>query len=1122
MESNVAWRRLLNPIMRTAWLGVLAWVALLPVSAMQAAYANSHEAAPADLAAVVAYIAGLPADEQAAIRDCAVKLGITPELALLKGLDGNTLGGNLGDIGEAATDTKFVCPLAQSDRAADRVFLQIETGGHTNRMRGLAISPKGDLVYSAGDDKTIRVWDVETSNNVETIRGHVWPGEGGQIYALALSPDGMLLAAAGNMGPPSSDPDKRCGSPACGDIRVFRRVDGSWDGVTLLSGHKNTVLGLAISPDGRWLASASVDRTIRVWDVATLTHKSTFEIPDRRAQALVFLPDSRRLAFVSGPRGPKAVRILDIQENQIVQTLAAERTAAVVAVSDDGRFLAAGGDEGHPEVWELATGTHLHTLDLPKDISGLAFGHGQQAKTLVAVTEQAPYPQEIWNAETGEQLASLQLHDNAVHAVAVAPNGEFVATTGGTDSRIQLWQPKTAARETLKVLVGKGRTVFSAGFVEETDLDVPENELLTGKSSAPGRRVLSLAWGNSDPCPELSSCPDRLGAIEHVMQIPGPSGGRVEPPETWPRDEAGARRRGDPVVSRAALAAGATTLSRRSTSQPSENPELLIEGAGEVRSVLTRGKSRSLDHISYGFNHAGTRVASGGRNGVLDLVDPDGTDRAALVGHDGNVWSLAFDPADRLLATGASDQTVRLWNAQTGELVVSLLPMSDGNWVMWTPEGYFAASPGGEKAVGWHINHGPDKPAEFVRLSQLRTHFYRPEIVERAITLASAKDAVSEARATGSIGELTAQDLVNRPRPNFQIVGPEDRAKVETGTVTIKLAMPPDAGEIADFGVTVGEATVDASLESGKRRAATYGELKAWEIDIPLHKGRNKITVQARGKDGQTYEQTLRVLLDREGDLDRKGTLYIVAIGVDRYPNLRICKRPDGSCDLRFAGKDATAFARAISEGMGVGKGHEQVVDYVLSNDASEDRLKPTRQNIERSLSQLAAAGTNDTVVIFVAGHGHSSAVGDNYRFLTTDAEKAGTDWLESTVVDWKVFDKALRAAKGRKLLFVDTCRSAGALGKSLVNNAVDAGAAVYFASGREQDALELEEIAHGAFTFALLEGLGPKGNDDGDAAVTAKELAFYVLMRVKDLTKRRQEPRDVILDDFDLVKITP
>ena len=132
---------------------------------------------------------------------------------------------------------------------------------------------------------------------------------------------------------------------------------------------------------------------------------------------------------------------------------------------------------------------------------------------------------------------------------------------------------------------------------------------------------------------------------------------------------------------------------------------------------------------------------------------------------------LAPSPDGRFLVSGATDQTVRLWNLKTRELIVTLFHGTDGEWVMWTPQGYYTGSPGADKIVGWQINKGPDQAADYVGADQLRQHLNRPDIVEKAIILASADQAVREAPGTS----FKLVDLLARPVPRFRIVSPSSR-----------------------------------------------------------------------------------------------------------------------------------------------------------------------------------------------------------------------------------------------------------------------------------------------------------------------------------------------------------
>ena len=114
---------------------------------------------------------------------------------------------------------------------------------------------------------------------------------------------------------------------------------------------------------------------------------------------------------------------------------------------------------------------------------------------------------------------------------------------------------------------------------------------------------------------------------------------------------------------------------------------------------------------------------------------------------------------------------------KTRKLIVTLFHGSDGEWVLWTPQGYYTGSPGSDKLVGWQINKGPDKTADFVGAEQLRQHLNRPDIVERAIILASAEEAVREAPGT----TFTLADLLARPVPSFRITAPTSESSGSGG-----------------------------------------------------------------------------------------------------------------------------------------------------------------------------------------------------------------------------------------------------------------------------------------------------------------------------------------------------
>jgi hypothetical protein len=219
---------------------------------------------------------------------------------------------------------------------------------------------------------------------------------------------------------------------------------------------------------------------------------------------------------------------------------------------------------------------------------------------------------------------------------------------------------------------------------------------------------------------------------------------------------------------------------------------------------------------------------------------------------------------------------IRLWNLQTRELIVTLFCGMDGEWVMWTPQGYYTGSPGADKIVGWQINKGPENAADYVGADQLRDHLNRPDIIDRAIILASAAQAVREAPGTS----FKLADLLNKPLPRFRIVSPAPDSTQRGGRAQIKIAIEAVPDPVKSIRVQVNGRQVWELTQWIGSGGSGAGEQ---DLDAPLSKGRNDIRITLTNTVGDKTE-TLVLNHEGDGDLDKRGTLYILAIGVDKYP----------------------------------------------------------------------------------------------------------------------------------------------------------------------------------------------------------------------------------------------
>jgi uncharacterized caspase-like protein len=212
------------------------------------------------------------------------------------------------------------------------------------------------------------------------------------------------------------------------------------------------------------------------------------------------------------------------------------------------------------------------------------------------------------------------------------------------------------------------------------------------------------------------------------------------------------------------------------------------------------------------------------------------------------------------------------------------------------------------------------------------------------------------------------------------------------------------------------------------------------------------------------------------------------------------------SCDLSVSGADARALVDAVEKRLG--PAHDRVVKRLLVNGAG-GKNEPTAVNILDAIDMLKLAEETDTVLLFIAGHGFND--GPDYRLVATNAEVADGVLRGSTVVQWQVLQSAVEGAKGRRILFIDTCHSGNAYNQRLGNAAYHANIIAYTAARFDQTAREDDKLGHGLFTYAMVEGLEGKGGIAQRREITTKTLADYVIKRVEELAKAQnasQEPQ--------------
>ena len=632
------------------------------------------------------------------------------------------------------------------------IHLVLDIGHHTAPIAALAFSPDSKQLVSASEDKTIRVWDLASRQTLRVIRGETGPADFGKIGAMAVALDGRLLAEAVRPVAPDKGPV----------IRLYDFASGTQIG--LLEGHDGGIYSLAFSSDGRHLISGGSDHTAIIWDADA--RKAVHVLKEHRGavSAAGFTPDGLRAITASQDH---SLRLWRVADGALLQEMIGHTDEVVsMAIAADGT-IASQDKTGAIRFWDGRTGTFINTI-APFPWSGaLAFSpDGRELLLTCGSSSWCPAnPQYVISTATGRQIANYADHDGLVTAGAISPDGHWAAT--GDDRNIHLWEPRPGARQrdangvlTTIILGGAGNPVLATAFA----------------AGSP-----QIAWGTREDVRlvEIVSSAgvppenDR-GPLEFVWTLPQKDDAIASPqpvPEKWQlrwmiRDEH-SRERESPFARAVSVHEGVRVLVKPGGSQGWKSERrvlgwgryrrnaILIIRNGSHTTFIERNAASGSGHLACGITPDGKTVISGGKDGVLAAYDLEGRKLGDFAGHSGDVLALAPSPDGRYLVSGASDQTVRLWNLRTYELLVTMFYAADGEWAIWTPQGYYAASPDGGKLFGWQINRGPERNADYVAAERLRTRFYRPDIVARAIIVGSAKEAAARAADNGpSLEEL--------------------------------------------------------------------------------------------------------------------------------------------------------------------------------------------------------------------------------------------------------------------------------------------------------------------------------------------------------------------------------
>lgn len=704
-------------------------------------------------------------------------------------------------------------------------ILRVEAGAHSAPVSRLATDAAGRILASVADDKTLRLWALPDGTPLAVLRPPIGPHGEGQLYAVALTPDGTRAFAAGFTGHGWD-----------GAFAIYLFDTGTARMVARLPGLPAPVLHMAVSADGSRLGVALGGRAgVRVFDARN--GNLIFEDSEGWQGA------ARMLAFGLGGRlaatsADGQVRVYDAQGRRVAaRTPQAGARPYGLAWSPDGTLLAVGFDDRLRV--EVLAAADLSAVWVP-DTTGLV-GEGLPAVTW------AP-----------DGLGGVQLFA-AGYARAAAP------VPG---------QPAFVIRRWADFGLGPARDIPAARDAIAHLLPLPRGGVAFAAADPGWGRIApdgTLARPPAPPGADFRATGARLLASADGREV----GFRLTPNGPPLRFDARAGRL-EAGVDTAVLTPARVSAPRlnltdwQNRDRPRLNGRPLPAAPGEF--------SRSLailpdgDGFLLGWDTALRRYDRNGR--LRDELPLPGT-----------VWGVVAGDGVAVVALG--DGTLRwigLGDASMTERAALFVHADAQRWVMFTPEGLFDHAPlGGQELVGVHLNNGRAQTPEWASFQQAYRALYAPAAVRARLAgdaaAATARIAeLGDARARiGRLPTLAAGEAC-AVTPEGCVALPWGAADLPAEATSLRLSVT-----LGDRGLGLGPLDVMVNGRLALRSPTTPGPT---ELEVPLDPGPNRVSTRLYADDNALFAEGPALELRRQGDAmapGGAGRLIVVAVGVDQY-----------------------------------------------------------------------------------------------------------------------------------------------------------------------------------------------------------------------------------------------
>jgi len=917
--------------------------------------------------------------------------------------------------------------------------------------------------------------------------------------------------------------------------------------------HSTWIKCIAVDAKNEFVVTGSQDKTLRLWELSTGRLVKVFrppigEDPMGMINDVAFSPDGKIIACGGWTKswGEKSfsVYFFDRESGKLARRISGlPDNVMVLTYSKGGKFIAVGmGKRGGIRIYRTSDN---FIAGEDRDYGGGVYGVDVDGSGRLVTTSQDGFVR-LYGGDF-KLIAKKKAPDGFKPGrVSFSPGGSSIAVTFFDDpmlnTRLDVLSGKDLSHQYSSDLRG-----LAKGFIAPVCWSLDGKFLYAGKQSRPPFIIRKWSEGGKGPYKDLDVAESRIhglvalkdGGIAFASAYP--SFGVVDlndkkvlhmtPPIAdyrWGKKSFLVSNNGDRVqfcyekLGKSPARFSVIERSLKTFLIPetglwpavTQSSDLVITDWDGTPSPKLNGKPLKFSKDSMSHKLAispGKDTFLLGTNFFLYLFDRDGNHKW-VVRVPGDAWDVNISPDGRLALAALGDGTVRWYRMKDGKELLAFFPHTDKKrWILWTPSGYYDASPGAEELIGWHVNNGSDQAADFFPISRFRTAYYRPDVVAKILETLDEGEAIrlSNEESGRKKTEISVAKILP---PVVNILSPRDGSEVSGKEIEIKFSIRNPSGE---------QATKAKVLVDG-RPIGRGMEIKGVQKDQDVHVTKvsipekdAEISIIAENKYAASEPATLSLKWSKkvkEDEFTIKPKLYVLAIGVSKYE--------DKNLTLGFAAKDAKDFGESLlkqKDGL-----YRDVVVKILTDE------KATRDEIIDGFDWISKETTNkDVALVFLAGHGINDS-GGVYYYLPVNAN---LDRLRRTAVPFTEMKNTVASLAGKTILFIDTCHAGNVMGAragapditGVVNELASAenGAVVFASSTGKQYSFEDPDWGNGAFTKAAVEGINGKADYTGKGRITINMLDLYISERVKELTKGKQTPataKPQTIPDFPLV----